>query len=152
MGGHIDYARVMDLVKGNKVIIYASTFVVCAGAVPTAQLLWNSKIRPWALGRYICEQPKLFCQVVLNEDIIDKITHHTYPGLTTDMKDRIRYHRDLIPSDPVPIPTGDKPPQVSYLRLYSVHVHTHTHTTHTTPHTTHTTPHTHTHAHTRTHR
>ena len=112
LGGHIAYARVCDLVKGKKVIIHATVFIVCAGAVSTPQLLWNSGIRPYALGKYICEQPKLFSQVVLHEDFINKISNFSFPGMTKEMKDIVRYHRDLIPSDAVPIPTYDKPPQV----------------------------------------
>lgn len=113
-GGHIVRAHCRDLTKGqgSKVVITAETFIVCAGAIRTPQLLHASNIRPRSLGHYICEQPRSFCQVVLKESIIKAIANKSFIGLTQEMKDAIEKQHDEYPSDPVPIPVDDKAPQV----------------------------------------
>ena len=68
-----------------------------AGATLTPQILFNSEIQPPALGRYLCEQPMAFCQIVLKQDLIDKIPHNLNPN----------------PNDPIPIPESDPTPQVT---------------------------------------
>lgn len=42
---------------------YAQAYIVACGAVCTPQILWNSNIRPNALGRNLSEQSIAFCQV-----------------------------------------------------------------------------------------
>ena len=90
--------------------IHAKTFVLAAGAVLTPQILFNSGIRPKALGRYLCEQPLVFCQIVLLQSILDKIKE--------DYHDVIKASNN--PEDPIPIPLRDPPPQVCNLTMYVV--------------------------------
>ena len=71
--------------------MYARAFVVACNATLTPQLLFKSGIRLPALGKYICEQPLAFCQIVLKKELVPK----GVPG-----------------SDPIGIPMSDPPPQV----------------------------------------
>jgi pyranose oxidase len=91
----IKYAKVLNVMKNEIVAIHANTFVLAAGAVLSPQILFNSDIRPKALGRYLCEQPMAFCQVVFLQSIIDEV-----------QKDE-----DNSSDDPIPIPLHDPPPQ-----------------------------------------
>jgi pyranose oxidase len=101
------YAEVMDVINWQPYHVYAKTFVVCAGTVLTAQVLYNSGIRPAALGGYLTEQPMAFCQVVLSQSIID--------ALPDDPRfaERIRLYRKEHPNDPIPIPMNDPDPQLT---------------------------------------
>ena len=87
--------------------MHAKTFVVCAGTVLTAQILYNSGIRPPALGVYLTEQPMAFCQIVLSQSIID--------SLPSDPRfaETIRRYRKQHPNDPIPIPMNDPDPQLT---------------------------------------
>lgn len=85
-------------------MIAAKVFVVAAGAILTPQLLYASNIRPHALGRYLCEQPMAFCQIVLSSKIIDDIVSNN--------PDSVQQHIDNNPRDPIPIPMDDPNPQV----------------------------------------
>ncbi|MDI4232498.1 pyranose oxidase [Bradyrhizobium sp. Arg237L] len=106
-GDGIAYADVMDLINWQPYHVHAKTFVVCAGTVLTAQILYNSGIRPRALGTYLTEQPMAFCQIVLSQSIID--------GLPDDPRfaDKIRIYRKEHPNDPIPIPMNDPDPQLT---------------------------------------
>ncbi|XP_062506233.1 uncharacterized protein LOC134182805 [Corticium candelabrum] len=112
-GKEIVIARCTDLTRNQKVVIYANHYVICCGAVRTPQLLYASNIRPKALGHYLCEQPKSFCQIVLNEEIIMGIRKGSLIGLTPEMKKKVHDYIDENPEDPVPIPSDDKAPQVN---------------------------------------
>jgi pyranose oxidase len=106
-GDGILYADVMDMGNWQPYHVHAKIFVVCAGTVLTAQVLYNSGIRPVALGAYLSEQTMAFCQVVLRQTIID--------GLPTDARfaDRIKLYRKQHPNDPIPIPMNDPDPQIT---------------------------------------
>jgi pyranose oxidase len=106
-GDGIVYAEVMDLMNWQEYHIYAKTFVVCAGTVLTAQILWNSRIGSAALGAYLSEQPMAFCQIVLRQSIVDAL-----PG-DPRFADRIQKYRKQHPNDPIPIPMNDPDPQLT---------------------------------------
>ena len=72
-GGKIEYAVVQDLAQWRTFDIYADTFIVAGGPLLTAQLLWKSGIRPWALGRFLNENPNSGCKVIYNRDIIQEL-------------------------------------------------------------------------------
>ena len=101
-GRRIEYAVVKKLLESKTCYIHARTFVIAAGAVLTPQILFKSGIQPRALGHYLCEQPMAFCQIVLLQSIIDKISHD--PKCMLYVED--------VPIDPIPIPLDDPTPQV----------------------------------------
>lgn len=102
-GDRVEYAVVEDLLNWRTIRVYADVFVVAAGTVMCAQLLWNSGIRPEALGRYLTEHPIAFCQVVLSRDLVKR--------MKGDARFRERIDR-IEPLDPIPIPMNDPPPAV----------------------------------------
>ena len=100
-GGKVQYAEVDDLIHWRRIKVHADLFIVCCGSILTPQLLWNSDIRPSALGRYLTEHPMTFTQIMLSETIVD--------GIREDAK---RRGEKTEPVDPVPIPMHDPPPMV----------------------------------------
>lgn len=101
--------------------IYAKVFVVAAGAVATPQILANSGFgatRSWegktppipALGKGITEQPLAFCQIILNQDIVEDIGK--LEDKPTWWRKEVTNHRTKHPKDPLPIPFQDPEPQV----------------------------------------
>ena len=90
-GHNVAYVDVENLRSGQKYRVYARAFVVACNATLTPQLLFKSGIRPAALGKYICEQPLAFCQIVLRKELVPE----GEPGC-----------------DPIGIPMSDPPPQV----------------------------------------
>jgi pyranose oxidase len=101
--GRIISAEVEDLLHWEKIEVFADLFVVATGSILTPQVLWKSRIRPRALGRYLTEHPMTFCQIVMKDSLIK--------DLVTDS----RFTRELKsfePNDPVPIPMHDPPPMV----------------------------------------
>ncbi|KAI0084963.1 putative pyranose oxidase [Irpex rosettiformis] len=127
---HIGIAEVMDLLadrfsgtpspKPVNFAIRAKVYVIAAGAVATPQILANSgfggireqasELVP-ALGKRITEQPLAFCQIILNQHIVDNI------GKLDDKpqwwKDAVNAHKKAHPKDPLPIPFQDPEPQVN---------------------------------------
>ena len=97
----------MDLQTGEEICYKAKVFIVAAGAVLTPQLLYASNIRPPALGKYLCEQPMTFCQIVYSTAIINWIRSSTYH--------EVKQYIEENPNDPVPIPMDDPLPQVIIL-------------------------------------
>ena len=61
---------VRDLKTDTDHFIVAKAVVIACGAVGTPQVLYNSGIRPWALGRFMTEQSLSFCQVRHHERLI----------------------------------------------------------------------------------
>ncbi|MFL5657552.1 MAG: pyranose oxidase [Ktedonobacteraceae bacterium] len=105
-GTGIEYAVVENLLEARTLHIRAKVYVVAAGTVLTPQILYNSNIRPPAMGKYLSEQPMAFCQVVLKQSIVE--------GIATDPRfaDRVKAHQKKNPHDPVPVPENDPEPQI----------------------------------------
>ena len=102
----IEYAVVRDLLSKKDYHVKAKVYIICAGAVLTPQILFNSNITPKALGHYLCEQPLAFCQVVLLQELIDSIPKDPR------WKDIVAKYQKDNPKDPIPIPYSDPQPQV----------------------------------------
>lgn len=105
-GRRVEWAEVQDLADWKTLRVEADTFMVACGAVLTPQLLYASDIRPEPLGRFLCEQPVAFCQIVLNQDLVDAIESDAR------FVDAVRAHAERSPTDPVPIPADDPEPNV----------------------------------------
>lgn len=101
----VTHAEVRDLLSKNSYNVKAKAVVIAAGAILTPQILFNSEIRPSALGRYLCYQPLAFCQVVLLQKILDGITRNPV------WKKIVEKYRESHPDDPIPIPPTDPQPQ-----------------------------------------
>lgn len=89
----IEGALIENLVTREQIRVEADIVIVAANTLNTPQLLWKSNIRPEALGRYLNDQPMVFCQIVLSQALIRTI------GTPTR-------------ENPVPIPEDDPIPQV----------------------------------------
>lgn len=105
----VTHAEVRDLLSKNSYNVKAKAVVIAAGAILTPQILFNSEIRPSALGRYLCYQPLAFCQVVLLQKILDGITRNPV------WKKIVEKYQESHPDDPIPIPPTDPQPQVYHL-------------------------------------
>ena len=68
------YVDVENLRSGQKYRVYARAFVVACNATLTPQLLFKSGMHDKlpALGKFICEQPLAFCQIVLKKELVPK--------------------------------------------------------------------------------
>ncbi|MFE5681559.1 GMC oxidoreductase, partial [Streptomyces erythrochromogenes] len=105
-GSSIAYAEVRDLARSREVRVAADNYVVAAGAVLTPQLLWASRIRPPALGRYLTEHPTTFCQVTLLQSLIGQATTSEH------FSSQLLAYRERFPDDELPIPDDDPDPNV----------------------------------------
>ncbi|XP_072017182.1 uncharacterized protein [Amphiura filiformis] len=105
-GDKIDYAIVRDLQKDQCIRVHANQFVVTAGAILTPQILFNSGIRPKALGHYLSEQPCTFTQVVLKQSLIDGVKND--PRFAQGAAE----HKEKYPLDPLPFKFSDPDPQL----------------------------------------
>jgi len=89
--------------------------------VLNGQLLFNSNIRPKALGLYLVEQPLAFCQVELLQELVDNAANNS------KWKKEIDRHKAAHPNDPIPFPLTDPDPQawipVSEHRPWHCQVH-----------------------------
>jgi pyranose oxidase len=101
----ITSAVVRDLQTGEEKTIAADVFVVAAGWLHTAQLLWASGIHVHdnsALGRYLTDHTFTACQVILNKELLSEIAAEA--------------SNELIPPDLGPfsmeIPLRDPPPHL----------------------------------------
>lgn len=72
-GGKVNSALIRNLRTQEEQIIEAKVFVVAAGWLHTPQILWNSWIRPKALGCYISDHTFASCRVILKKEILDEI-------------------------------------------------------------------------------
>lgn len=97
---------VRDLINGTDQVIKAKTFIVAAGWVHTAQILWHSGIQnneDSALGRYLTEHTFTSCQVVLKESIVEEIGRRASASSNT---------APTTGSSSLPIPMKDPPPHL----------------------------------------
>ncbi|MEN7546309.1 pyranose oxidase [Rapidithrix thailandica] len=101
----IDYAVVQNLLEWKEVHVKAKVYIIAAGTVLINQILFNSEIDAPNSGLYLSEQPMAFCQVVMLNDILDKIRQDPR------FADRVQQHQQENPHDPIPIPTHDPEPQ-----------------------------------------
>lgn len=104
-GSRIEYAEVQNLMEWKTIHIKANTYVVACNAYLTPQVLYNSGIRPAPLGCYLTEQPMAFCQIVLRQDIVDRILENP------QFAERVKAYQEQNPLDPVPIPEDEPEPQ-----------------------------------------
>ena len=106
----VSEAVILNLAEAVKVTVKAKVFVLAAGAIHTPQIMFNSGLRPKALGHYLCDHPMANCQVVLSPSILHEVRER-YP-------EAVAQHAKEHPDDPVPIPLDDPPPQVSnYIKV-----------------------------------
>lgn len=70
--GKITGARLRHLPSGKRKKVEARIVVVAADALRTPQLLWASRIRPKALGRYLNEHPFIFTFVELKPELVQR--------------------------------------------------------------------------------
>ncbi|KAI4758339.1 hypothetical protein E4T52_05936 [Aureobasidium sp. EXF-3400] len=103
--GDIVGAEVRSLRDNREKFIEAKSYVICAGAILTPQILFNSDFQDHlpALGRYMTEQPMTFCHVVLRKSLIDSVRSHEIA----------KHHQEKYPWDPLPFPFNDPDPQVT---------------------------------------
>ncbi|KXJ85464.1 hypothetical protein Micbo1qcDRAFT_154203 [Microdochium bolleyi] len=111
--GVIQGALCKDLKTDTNFLVKAQKYVLCAGAVLTPGILFNSGWTPEqaqlpALGKYLTDQTVAFCQIVLSRDLVDHVAEHPDPSWAK----RIAEHRNKFPSDPLPFPFSDPDPHV----------------------------------------
>ena len=105
-GSRIESAEIVDLQDWRTYQVKAKTVIVCCNAYLTPQLLYNSNIRPAPLGHYLTEQPMSFCQIVLKQEAVERISADPrFAG-------KVQQHQQETPNDPVPIPEDEPEPQV----------------------------------------
>lgn len=93
--GKVTRALVQDFQKKANVTIEAELFIVACGPIMSPQLLWKSKIRHPALGRYLNDQIVASCLVVLSKDIVKSFGKPPSPEI-----------------DPINLPPNAAEPQV----------------------------------------
>ncbi|KAL2884122.1 hypothetical protein SGCOL_000059 [Colletotrichum sp. CLE4] len=125
--GQVEAAEVENLLGAEKYLIRAKKYIICAGAVLTPGILWNSgglKDTLPALGRYLTEQPMAFCQVVLKKThVLDIASDSRGLGWETAVNE----HKSKFPNDPLPIPFNDPDPQVYFPLTDNYRWHTQIH-------------------------
>lgn len=97
--GNVEYTLVQDLKTLQTVQIHADVVFVCGGSFLTPQLLWNSNIRPDALGRYLTDNPVATCNILLSHAVIDE--------LRNDSSNPAR-------GETIPIARNDPPPKLEF--------------------------------------
>ncbi|KAH7123367.1 hypothetical protein B0J13DRAFT_589222 [Dactylonectria estremocensis] len=112
----IEMAVVKNILTDEKYYIKAKKYVICAGAVLTPGILFNSTFGdydladqlPSALGSYMTEQPMAFCQVVLNRKLVDSVKSDPY---NLGWAKKVKQHEQKFKHDPLPFPFNDPDPQ-----------------------------------------
>lgn len=105
-GSKVRSAVVRDLRTREEKVIHADAFVVAAGWVHTAQILWNSWIHRHensALGNYLTDHTFTACQVILKKEIVEEIGKEASTAPETAAE---------AGSDPLPIPMKDPQPHL----------------------------------------
>ena len=125
-GDEVDHAEAEDLMEGEAYTIQARVYVVASGAVMSAYILWNSGIAHHVVGKYIIEHPIAFTQIVLRQQIIDKIKNNPdfarrleaqrqrslKARKSSDSKAADSGCQKPVLEDVLPIPMDDPPPNV----------------------------------------
>lgn len=107
--GQVAKALVKDLLKNEQYYIVAKKYVICAGAVLTPGILFNSGFTTLpALGHYMTEQTMAFCQVVLKRSLVDDVKNDAYD---LGWGEKVKKHGDDARNDPLPFPFNDPDPQ-----------------------------------------
>lgn len=110
--GDVEGALCKDLKTNREFLVKAKKYIVCAGAILTPGILfnsgWNSDFQLPALGKYLTEQIMAFCQIVLSRKLVDRVSEHPDPS----WEQRIKEHKERHPRDPLPFPFADPDPQV----------------------------------------
>ncbi|KAI0876047.1 pyranose 2-oxidase [Hypoxylon argillaceum] len=100
-------AELIDLYTNEVVMAKARIYVICAGAILTNGILFNSGIRPEtgynAVGHYLTEQTMAVCQVMLKNNLIESAWNDP----------RCMEHYERFPDDLLRIPFNDPSPQVT---------------------------------------
>ncbi|KAH6988139.1 hypothetical protein BKA56DRAFT_578416 [Ilyonectria sp. MPI-CAGE-AT-0026] len=113
--GQVAWAVVKDLMSNEKYKIKAKKYVICAGAVLTPGILFNSGFTTDelpALGHYMMEQPMSFCQVVLKTSLVDSVANaQEGDPKHPDWYAKVQLHKKKAPNDPLPFPFNDPDPQ-----------------------------------------
>lgn len=136
--GKINGVMCKNLRTGEEFLVQAKKYVICAGAVLTPGILFNSGFAPedgglpalvstlsplrfflrrrvltWgdlpSQGKYLTEQTMTFCQVILSHSLVEQVANNPDPA----WKERVEKHRKDFPKDPLPFPFNDPDPQVT---------------------------------------
>lgn len=105
-GGKVKSVEVRDLRTYTTFTIHADTFIVAGGSFLTPRLLWQSGIRPYALGRYLNDNVESHCQVVVDAELLEEM--RKMPGNPNSDKSIPIAHTDPGPALGFP-PTVEKP-------------------------------------------
>jgi len=130
--GEIVFATVKDLLDNKQYYIVAEKYVLCAGAVLTPGILYNSGIwdqelpalvsrtitpptsppstnqPPHKQGHYMTEQLMSFCQIVLKSSLVNNVINDPY---NLGWRKKVEDHKKKYPNDPLPFPFDDPDPQ-----------------------------------------
>ncbi|KAK5118592.1 hypothetical protein LTR85_008057 [Meristemomyces frigidus] len=110
--GQVAWLVVKDTMQDRTYAIRASKYVICAGAVLTPGILFNSGLGQEtlpALGHYLTEQNMAFCQVLLKRSLVDHVKDDPW---SLGWKKIVEHHQQEHPEDPLPFPFNDPDPQV----------------------------------------
>jgi len=125
----IESVLIKNLTTQNKSIFTADTYIVAAGAVLTPQILFNSGISPlpdedWnqekqegvehklslPVGLFLAEQPMAFCQIVLNQTILNEMKSQEHYSKAVPYGEYVPPRLEVDPLEGI-IPSGDLEPQ-----------------------------------------
>ena len=105
-GGRVKKAKVREIITGQDRHISADVFIVAAGWLHTAQILWNSEIHRGensSLGRYITDHTFTACTVLLKKEIEKEMVAETK---------RVAHDSVNLNQDSMPVPMKDPPPHM----------------------------------------